>query len=263
MWADVTHFSMVGFVYEGEANTGIGQLVQAQIKTCTPKPLGPDDLSCEVRDPSGAELRISLRKHPDGRAELITLNPAFAGESRVKAHIVADNSDPEWAPFEVGRAARFAGEQTPFMFELADPAQAATINPGSDLTLSISAFSYAPELFKDAKSFLDAQRKGGAKVALAPEFFIPSGMMFEKVGGALPDGAKRPTPYADFAGTVLKATLVKNAAGGASFWSVLARTYAGATVDVVIDPATIRVEPRPGYIVTGRFWMSGRIAPAA
>jgi hypothetical protein len=262
VFADITHFSMVGFAYEGAAESGLNSMVRRQLQNCTPQPLDQANVSCAVRDPSGAELWISLRKGPDGQASLVTMNPAFAGESRVKVRIDGENSDPEYLPFEVGRSARFSGQATPIVFELADPSQATAAKPGADITVAISAFSFTPELYSDAAAYYAAQKAKGAKVALGAEAFIPSGMFFEKVGGALPDGGKRPVAYADFSGTVLKATLRRNAAGGGSFWSLLARTYDGATVDIVLDPASVKVEPKVGAIISGRFWLSAHVVPS-
>jgi hypothetical protein len=256
---DVTHFSMIGFVYEGEAQSGLSAMAEKQLAACKPRALDETSINCVVRDRSGAELSIGLRKGLDGATSLMTMNLGFVGEGRAKLSISGDSSDPEWRPFEITRAARFAGDEAPLIFDLADPREAAEIRPGSEVTISIAAFSYDPEIYADAKAFAEAQQKDGAKITFAPNYFIPTGMFFEKVGGAMPDDAKRPTPYADFAGTVLKADMRRNTAGGASFWWVLAETYGGATVDVVIDPATIKTEPKPGNIVTGRFWMSGRL----
>lgn len=262
MQADVTHFSMIGFPMDG-TNAGVNALVSKQISRCAPKPISEADIACAVHDNSGAEIWISLHKRPDGKTEFVTLNPAFAGEGRVKLHIDGDNSDPEWTPFEVSRAARFSGEATPIIFDLADPTQAAGTGPGTDVTVAISAFSYQPSLYEDATAYYAAQKKAGSKVLMGAESFIPSGMFFAKAGGAMPDDAKRPRAHADLAGTVVKAKLLTNAAGGAPFWSVLTKTYGGATVDIVIDPASIKVEPKPGNIITGRFWLSGRIVPAS
>lgn len=267
MLADITHFSMVGFPMEMTDAASVGRVAGAQLQAADQRgavqcqALKGDAKRrrvCVIRDPSGGELWYGL----DGAAassQMITLNPAFAGEGRVKLRVDGDASDPEWKPFEISVAARFAGEATPIVFDLADPDQAALATSGADVTVSIAAFSYAPDVFRDEKAYFAAQRKAGFKVQFAPDMFIPTGMFFEKAGGAMPDDAQQPVPYADFAATVLKAELRSNGAGGGRFWALLARTYGGATVDVVIDPASIKVEPKPGYIVTGRFWLTGRI----
>ncbi len=101
--------------------------------------------------------------------------------------------------------------------------------------------------------------KPDVKAKFAPDYFVPSGMFFERVGGAMPDGAGRPIGFADFAGKVLKSELRTNAAGSGKFWWALVQTYGGSTVDVVMDPATVSSDPAVGSIVTGRFWLSARL----
>lgn len=261
---------MVGFPLEVSSNGALNRSAGAQLKSadqrgtmrCEPAPGDVEKRVCVIRDPSGGELWYGLHKRSDGDAEMITLNPAFAGEGRAKLQIDGDVSDPEWKPFEIGLYARFSGDETPIVFELTDPEQVALAKPGAEVTVSLAAFSYAPDVFKTEKDYYAAQRKAGFKYPFAASMFIPSGTFFEKVGGAMPDDAKHPVPYADFAGAVLKADLRTNSTGGGKFWAVLARTYEGATIDVVIDPESIKIEPKPGYIVTGRFWLTGRIVPA-
>ena len=211
-----------------------------------------------MRDPSGGELTIGLIRGAEGQAEFATLNPGFAGEGRARVEIVADVSDAEWTPFEVTVSARFAGEETPLVLDLADPEQADRLKPGAKVVVDIAAFGFEPAVYADEAAFGKSQAK--AKVRFASNFFIPIGLFAETVGGTLSaDG--RPTAYADFAGKVLKAELRTNQAGSGRFWWALVETYGGATVDVVIDPRTIRRDPRPGSIVTGRFWLSARLAP--
>lgn len=269
MLADITHFSMVGFPLEISSNAALNRAADAQLKSadqrgvvrCQPAPGDAEKRVCVIRDPSGGELWYGLRNRSD-HSEMITLNPAFKGEGRARLQIDGDVSEAAWKPFEIGLYARFSGEETPIVFELADPEQVALAKPGAEVTVSLAAFSYAPDVFKTEKEYHAAQRKAGVKYSFAANMFIPSGTFFEKVGGAMPDDAKHPVPYADFAGAVLKADLRTNSAGGGKFWAVLARTYGGATVDVVIDPASIQIEPKPGYIVSGRFWLTGRIVPS-
>ncbi len=256
MPADISHFSMVGFDFPTQSAAASGPWARKFLETCKVVTLDPNDLVCVVSDTSGGELRIALRKTGQ-TASIITMNPGFVGEGRTKVDIVAPNSDPDYAPFEVGVAARFAGEQTPLVVDLADPSQAAAAKPGQTVTFDIAAFSFQPDIFPDEAAFYAAQ--GKAKVRLAAGFFIPSGMVFEKVGGAMPDAAKRPVAYADFAGKVLKVGQRANAAAGGRFWWMLVQTYGGATIDVVMDPATVKAEPKVGSIVTGRFWLSARV----
>jgi hypothetical protein len=257
MPADVSHFSMIGFASHMNSPGGLGELVDKHSGRCQPIQLTATDIVCVARDASGGDLWISVRRRADGQNEFITLNPGFAGEGRARIEIVAQNSDPEYLPFEVGVAARFSDQKTPVVFDLADPSQAALAKGGTSLTVDLAAFSFEPKVYSDEQSYLASQAK--ANVRLAPNFFIPSGSFFEKVGGAMPDDAKRPTAYADFAGKALKVSHRSNVTGGQDFWWALVETYEGATIDVVMDSSTLTKEPKVGSIISGRFWLSGRV----
>ena len=259
MAIDASHFSMVGFQVDTRDAAGTTRAVERHLGRCALADLPPPDLVCRVSDPSGGELTIGLRRGEGGQTEFVTLNPGFVGEGRTKVEIVADVSNAEWKPFEVTVSARFAGEETPLVLDLADPAQADQLRPGAKVTVDIAAFGFEPSVYADEAAFEKDQAK--AKVRFASTFFIPSGLFAQDQGGALSDDG-RPTAYADFAGKVLKAELRANKAGDGKFWWALVETYGGATVDVVMDPGTIRRDPKPGSIVTGRFWLSARLAPA-
>ncbi|WP_340646520.1 hypothetical protein [Phenylobacterium sp.] len=258
MPADVSHFSMVGFVFDSRNPAAVSELAERFIQTCQPATLTASDMSCLVRDSSGGELRLGIKKNSSGASELVTVNPAFAGEGQVEVEVSGDASDPDWKPYEIAIAARFSGLETPLVFDLADPIQASQFTVGKRLSINLSAFSYEPQLYADETAYYKAQKDRGESVTYAANYFIPSGMFFQKVGGALPDEGNLPVPYADFAGTVLKTSLKTNTAGTRTFWWALVRTYEGATIDVVIDPTSINQKPKAGSIVSGRFWLSAR-----
>lgn len=84
-------------------------------------------------------------------------------------------------------------------------------------------------------------------MASAADHFIPSGMFNADMGG---EAGGRPTANADFAGTVLKSELRANDAGRGRFRWALVRTYGGNTIDIVLDPAQVKLDPQPGTIVS-------------
>lgn len=257
MDADVNHFSQAGFEVKSTDAAALSQSVQPYAERCVPEALAGADLICLVRDPSGAELWIGLKKLGDGQLELASFNPAFAGEGRAKAEIVGDVSDPQWKPFEIALSASLAGDDIPFVFDLADPRQAAQARPGKAVAVSLAGFSFDARVFKNEKSYYQAQKEDGAAIAFAANHFIPSGTFNAEVGGMAEAG--RPTAYADFAGTVLKSELRTNTAGRGRFWWALVRTYGDYTIDVVLHPAQVKLDPVPGTVVSGRFWLSGRL----
>jgi hypothetical protein len=52
-----------------------------------------------------------------------------------------------------------------------------------------------------------------------------------------------------------------NAVTGLPFWWALIDTV-GGTFDVVIDPELLSSPPRPGNVIAGWFWLSGRLLTA-
>jgi hypothetical protein len=68
-----------------------------------------------------------------------------------------------------------------------------------------------------------------------------------------------PEPHALIAGQVVDASVRANAITGKPFLWALVDTV-GGTYDVVIDPALLQRSPRAGDIVSGWFWLSGRLA---
>ncbi|HEX6374262.1 MAG TPA: hypothetical protein VFZ91_00920 [Allosphingosinicella sp.] len=257
MDADVNHFSQVGFEVQTADAAALSQSIQPYAERCVPETLAGADQICLVRDPSGAELWIGLKVLEGGQLELASFNPGFAGEGRAKAEIVGDVSDPEWKPFEIAISASLAGDEIPFVFALADPRQAARAGPGKAIAVSLTGFSLGARVFKNEKRYYQAQKKDGAAIVFAANHFVPSGTFIAEVGGMAEGG--RPTPYADFAGTVLKSELRSNTAGRGRFWWALVRTYGDYTIDVVLHPAQVELDPVPGTVVSGRFWLSGRL----
>ncbi len=256
---DVSHFTIVGFQLDLGNQAQFAQDAVKLTSACRPAHLTATDVVCLIKDGSGAELRIGLQLKEGRAAEIATMNPGYVGEGRASLDIAANVSDPDEAPFEVTVSARFSGQATPIVFELADPLTAGDIGAGRKVVVDIAAFSFKPELFDDEASYFAAQRKSGSKVVFAADAFVPTGMFFEKAGGAMPDDAKRPIAYADFAGQIVKCELRENAIGKGRFWWAVVKTYGDTTVDVVIDPTTIAGDPKVGEIVSGRFWLTAHL----
>lgn len=255
MLDDASHFSMVGFDLDVRDPAAFTRDLAPFVRTCQPREFAPNELLCRVKDPSGGELLISLHKTGRGGAEMVTVNPAFDGEGRATVTIDGDVSDPEWKTFERAYSAHFEAYDTPVVFELSDPEQASLAKHGQKVTVEIAAFSFDLKVFPDAAAFQRDQKD--KPVQWSDAFFVPSGMFNPDAGGAAK--ADRPTPYADFAGTVIKSELRTNLAGGGRFWWALVSGFEGATFDVVIDPDQIDGPVKTGAVLTGRFWLTARI----
>jgi hypothetical protein len=88
---------------------------------------------------------------------------------------------------------------------------------------------------------------------MAAESLIPSGLFHAEGGAKEPLQAE-----AIFNGHILAAERRTNPDTSQDFYWCLVQTY-GATIDVVADPVLIDEEPRVGGILSGSFWLSGRI----
>lgn len=84
----------------------------------------------------------------------------------------------------------------------------------------------------------------------ASQSFIPSGLF----------GTSKEAPKAEatFTGKVLETALRTNSQTGNRFHWALVETY-GGRFDVVIDPDLLAEAPVAGGILSGHFWLSGRL----
>jgi len=256
----LSHFTMVGFDLDTSNATALRVSMGKYWETCETVALDSVDTLCHVKDKSGAELWLGVRR--EGRDSFIQMsaNPALQGIGRTDVVIDGDMSDPAEKPFEISISAHFAGDSTPVAFDLADARDAAVMKPGTKATVDITAFSFEPSIFTGEDAY--AKSQAGTKAQFAVDYFIPSGSFRENSGVPADKSSQRPRPYADFSGTVLQAELRNNAAGGRQYWWASVKTYAGATFDVVMDPSTVKTEPKPGSIVSGQFWLSAHVVPS-
>ena len=65
-------------------------------------------------------------------------------------------------------------------------------------------------------------------------------------------------PIGKFAGEIKEFDLRTNQLSGENFYRFLIETL-GGEIDVVADPKFVPEEPKIGGIVSGQFWLSGRI----
>ena len=86
--------------------------------------------------------------------------------------------------------------------------------------------------------------------AATSRFFIPAGLFG--------DSRDSPPALVDFAGHVVEAAVLKNSLTGDPFYWALVDTF-GGHFDVVIDSALLPDVPLAGGVLSGRFWLSGRI----
>lgn len=114
----------------------------------------------------------------------------------------------------------------------------------------ISAFAHEITAFRDDKAFENSQNE---EMKFAAESFIPSGL-FNQGGGE----NNEPKAFAVFTGHVLDKNEITNPVTGNKFLWAYVKTL-GGEFDVIIDPSIIEGQLSIGGVVSGSFWLSGRI----
>ena len=222
----------------------------------------PQGFYLKFADASGAEIWLQ----GNSEQELIGFNPHFAGVSRRRVGLTQaiareaselDGGFHAWAN-PMGDAGEMSGDY-PFVFDVPD----FRLN-------EISQFPYVCDvqltalasndfvIFADEKSY-DASQTDELKYSA--KSFIPVGLFaFDADEEAIDLNAVR--PIARFAGEIKKFELKINQLSGNEFYWLLIDTF-GGEIDVVADAKLISSEPQIGGIVSGQFWLSGRIAGSA
>lgn len=135
------------------------------------------------------------------------------------------------------------------MFDAPDAAVYADLAVPGIADAAISAFAAEIELHASPEAFEREAEEPG----FATRSFIPSGTF-------TPDGDAIDPPDAEaiIGGHVIEADTRTNEITGRPFYRALVDSYE-ASFDVVIDPAIVERQPRPGEVVLGGFWLTGRL----
>lgn len=208
-------------------------------------------------DVSGAE--IYLQGNFD--QELIGFNPHFAGKSRRKVGITQklerDSSELDggfhaWAnPSESDEET--SGEY-PFVFDTPDFRIVEIENFPALKDIQLTAFASNDfQMFADEKLYFDSQ---DSELKHAAKSFVPVGLFSFDESENIDLNVVR--PIGKFAGEIKEFELRTNQLSGEKFYWLLVETL-GGEVDVVVDPKFVPEEPKIGGIISGQFWLSGKI----
>ena len=205
--------------------------------------------------PSGEQLWLQISHNGDAMG----MNPHFAGKASLRvgvearvarpSHTPLDGTFLAWANPPAGAA---TGGDYPFAFDCPDAATHLDLALPAVVTAQVAAFAQQVSLHESASAYAsspDAQGSQGAS-----QSFIPSGLISPSGEPVIP-----PESHALIAGHVLEAAPRVNVISGAQYWWALVETL-GGTFDVVIDPALLSDQPRAGNVVSGWFWLSGRLS---
>ena len=206
-------------------------------------------------DASGAE--IYLQGNFD--QELVGFNPHFAGKSRRKVgltqKIERDSSELDggfhgWAD-PTDSDVEMSGEY-PFVFDVPDFRTVKIESFPCVKEIQLTAFASNDfKIFAVEKDYLDSQTE---EPKIASKSFIPSGLFSSDENIEL----NTVRPIAIFAGEIKEFEIKTNGLSGEQFYNLLVETL-GGEVDVVVDPKFVAQEPNIGGIVSGQFWLSGKI----
>jgi hypothetical protein len=203
---------------------------------------------------SGEQLWLQISRKGDAMG----MNPHFAGKSSIRlgvearvarpSHTPLDGTFLAWANPPAGAA---TGGDYPFAFDCPDAATHLTLPLPAVVTAQMAAFAQHVSLYESASAYASSPDSAGSRGA--PRSFIPSGLISPAGEPVIP-----PESHALIAGEVLEAAPRANAISGIQYWWALVETI-GGTFDVVIDPDLLSDQPRAGNVVSGWFWLSGRL----
>lgn len=203
----------------------------------------------QLRERNGAEIWVQL----DQDGAVIGVNPHFSGRAAIRVGLAGEVF--RWDGFPLDGA--FYGwvnpsdensrdGEYPLVFDTPD-FLVHRPNLPAVLDVQISAFAHEIQVYADEKTYEEA---GGQ---LAPESFIPSGLFAPSMESIEP-----PNAYAVLTGKVIQCSTFTNWNTGSKYEWALVHTL-GGEFDVVIDPEILQTNIHTGNIITGSFWLSGRL----
>ncbi len=186
----------------------------------------------------------------------IGMNPHFMGPSRMKIRIEKiinrendtnlDGSFYCWAgPTEVNE-----GGTHPFVFDVPDIATYGDISLPQIVTAQLTGFAHEISAYKDDEAFNISQ---DTEPKFAAESFIPAGLF-----SVDDNNSSSPQAMAIFTGHVIETKKLKNPHTNLEFIYARIQTL-GGEFDIVVDPEILNGEITINGVVTGMFWLSGRI----
>ncbi|MFD2306918.1 hypothetical protein [Enterococcus termitis] len=241
----VNHFSTVGIPVSSEedfmtyANQvfASGKKIKAQNGTYLLLGMG-----------EGIELWGQLNQE----GEMIGLNPHFSGTAVSTVRLVEKVEDPTDTVLD-GRIYSEADPEEdafayPFVFDVPDIGLQKIKYPVIR-EVQVAAFAHELSIYASEEDYHKSQ---ASEPKFASEFFIPSGLFGSE------EEATGPSSMAMFGGHVLTTKKIKNRFTEQYFYYAKVKTL-GGEFDVVIDPELVTAEIKEGSILSGSFWLTGKL----
>jgi hypothetical protein len=244
-----THFSTIGLSIGSDEE--LLELVE-RVMSDAERHATPQGTYLRWADPCGAELWIQL----NDENQLIGVNPHFGGRSRVRV-LLTDRIDTGSPSVLDGRfhgwadPARAEAEQSgayPFLFDAPDAVCHAALDLPGEFDVQVAAFAHDIHVYASPKAFEASQTRDAWHTSRS---FMPSGMR----GGDM-------RAEAIFTAHVVRAERRTNKLTGSDFIWCLANCV-GGTFDIVVDLELLSEPPPVNAVVTGTFWLSGRVGACA
>lgn len=252
----MSNLSDIGFPvrHEGDVNDVIMSVLNHVGEVRCPR-----GFYLKFSDKSGAELYLQ----GNFDQELIGFNPHFAGKSKRKVGLTQviereaselDGGFHAWAnPSDEN--VETSGEY-PFVFDLPDFRTVPALQLPQIVDIQLTAFASNDfKIFESETEFNESQE---SEIKYASKSFVPTGLIAVQSSGAESVDFNLVRPVGQFAGEIKEFELRTNSLTNAEFYWFLVETL-GGEIDVVSDPKWIETEPKIGGIVSGQFWLSGRI----
>ncbi len=206
-------------------------------------------------DASGAEMYLQGNTGD----ELVGFNPHFSGKSRRRVRLTRmierDSSELDGGFYAQANLSDDAGENGEYPFVFDAPDFRVNTNLQFPRVCEIQLTAFASNDFKIYRNENDYHAAQENAPTIAAKSFFPSGLFTPDENATEVDP---PRPIGIFTGEIKEFELKTNELTGEKFYRFLVETL-GGEVDVVADPKLIMNEPQTGGIVSGQFWLSGRL----
>jgi hypothetical protein len=251
----LSHFSTIGL--DATQDTFSDLIIELAERAQEHLPVGRSEY-LRWTDPSGAQMILQL----DVGGRIIGANPHFVGPTRVPVAMVRGVRRPDDTPMELtyevwaspSDAHRPESGAHPFVFDCPDPLLAPIDRFPANRVVQIAAFAHEVHAYDSLAAHNAAQK--GRKIRFASKSFFPSSILNP---GTPSDEVGAPSASALLYGHILDAERMTNALTNRSFWWCHLASL-GGDFDVVVDPELLgSASPKPGGILGGTFWLSGRI----
>ncbi len=247
----MSNLSDIGFPVQNEQDVNV--LITETIKYVESIRC-PQGFYLRFADASGAE--IYLQGNPE--QELIGFNPHYDGKSRKKVSLTKaierDSSELDggfqaWAdPTDDAKSG-----ECEFVFDVPDFRTIGEIEFPKICEIQLTAF--ASNDFKVFSNEVDFYYVQDAETQMSASSFFASGMFLTRDNT---DVIESPRPIGILSGEIKEFELKTNELSSKNFYWFLVETL-GGDIDVVADVKLVPNQPNIGGIVSGQFWLSGKL----